>query len=197
MALREYIQALENKAFGAPPESPINQPRTVKEDVHYLRQRLSQPNPPSAPFKGVIGNAQRLSDDAAKATGKKLWRGMVQSAAAGFGKGALLAAAVLLGVALVAATLSIPTTIPGLLSAGGLVVMGVSGVLGAITDVQARQNKLTAECAEAEQKTYEAIRQQKELERDPAVSLVRNMSFTSREMERKNTTASSQPTIGI
>lgn len=103
----------------------------------------------------------------------KLWRGVVQVAASGFGKGVLITAALVLAAgmmiggadaiisgALVEAGVKegIGRAFGFLLSGGGIITLLAGGALGSVADTQKYQDRITADMAKLEARQLEKAR---------------------------------------
>jgi hypothetical protein len=169
----------------------------VIDSVKNLANRVFAPDPPGLlPYelKGVPGNVQRLFDDAAAETGKKIWRGMVQSIGSGIGKGVIIAAAMFIvgsGLSalagagfMVGATAAINSLLT--FSGSGAAMLGVGAALGAIMEIHHNQKQISAEVAKVEAEAFERMRQQNKDPRAPekqAEGL--EASFAAREIARR------------
>ncbi len=135
------------------------------------------------PDTGVPDRVKETIDNAVLSGFSKLWRGMVQVAASGFGKGVLLAAVVVIGAVAVAhgfmagadmmsmgASSVSPTVGTGLEigareavaflfdSGLGYATLGMGGAFGAIADVMKHKNRITEEIARSQAKQFEVAR---------------------------------------
>ncbi len=123
-------------------------------------------------------------DEALKGVGNKLWDGMLQVAASGFGKGLIVGALILIGIStmgggLLAATVGINvgqaalvTTFEGGIAAGfasgiallpsvlGAIAMAGGGIMGAVMDMRKEQTKISATQAEVLARQYAQSRGQ-------------------------------------
>lgn len=161
---------------------------------------------------GPIDYLEDQYNNALKGVGRKLWRGMLQVAASGFGKGLLVTAGAIIGItALIAGYggfaeqltvngVAIQTFQDGLVAGAkkaieflvsgfGLTSLAIGGTLGAVSDVRRHQNKLTAEMARAEAAELERKRNKQHLQellvaRDEVVP-EKNCSYCQKEMQRR------------
>ncbi len=145
-------------------------------DVRSLQNLAYTP-----PDTGFPDRVKEAVDNKVYSGISKVWRGMLQVASSGFGKGLLLTAAIVLGVAAlvtgsmayagmidigngVLATfdtgvkIGINNAIGFLKSGFGLATLGIGGALGAVADVRKHQNKMSAEAAQAEARQLEIAR---------------------------------------
>jgi hypothetical protein len=160
----------------------------LKETIANLSNRVFAPDPRGLPpysLKGIPGNVQRLLDDTAVNAGKKIWQGIVQSTAVGFGKGALIVAAIVLGLGLISSSVGLGFL--SLLSAGGMLLLGAGGVLGSVMEIRQNQSQLSAEVAKAEAMALEATRLQKQAERSADLeNTLPDFGFAAREMTKRD-----------
>jgi len=130
---------------------------------------------------GIPGNVQRILDDAAVSTGKKIWNGMVHAAATGFGKGIILTALIIIGVT----ALQGGFIAPALFGTAGGIMMGIGGLLGMVMDIRQHQSKISADVAKAEAAAFEAIRLQKQAERSKTAESMPDFGFAAREAAKR------------
>lgn len=189
---------------------PLNKPL---EDLRHIAYTAIGPRPSTRPdgSQTLAGDGvQELMNEGAKKVGKGLWRGIVQVAAGGFGKGVLIAAAIILvgaaltfGVGWVEAAAPFTQGLSAGLSVGGqalthpigLIALAIGGTIGAVTETRAHQSRITAEIAQAEAASYQALRLQQlalemEKQRLPQASVAAEPAtpepnFTAREAERR------------
>jgi len=156
----------------------------IKENINKALDVLFAPDPPGLAAyepKGIPGNLQRAMDNAMIAAGRKIRNGIVQAAMTGFGKGILLTAVIIAGVAILQGGLVLGT----LFSAGGMMMMGIGGLLGSVMDIRQQQSKISADVAKAEAAAFETIRLQKQAERGKGMESAPDFGFAAREAAKR------------
>ncbi|MGE0754749.1 MAG: hypothetical protein AB7L92_06275 [Alphaproteobacteria bacterium] len=125
------------------------------------------------PDTGIPDEVKNRIDDAVASGLNKAWRGMLQVAASGFGKGVLIAAAITLAAGMIIG--GADATISGaLVEAGvkegflhavnflthgaGLLTLAVGGAIGAVADARSHQGRITEQMAKDEAARLEIAR---------------------------------------